>query len=457
MPPASPAVGPNPQPPPQGIERLATLVHLERRARGAGTLAELGFVLVNETIGLVAYRQAVLLGRARRGREILAMSGIPEPASDAPFPVWIRAVLRHLDADPEPKCRAVTAADLPAALAADWGAWLPAFLIVVPLRRQGLAFGVLALAREDPPTGADLRILGMAGDSFAHCWEALAQGRRLKPRQMRPLRRRLAIAGLALAAGAAGFVPVPSAVLAPAEIVPAEPAVVRSALDGVVDRVLVRPSQTVAAGEVLVQLDPRRLQAQLQAAQIAAAATEAEFRQVRQSAVTDPRARAQVPGLQGRLDQQLGEVRFLETQETRLEIRAPRAGIALFDNAYEWIGRPVAIGERIMLVADPAAVELEIRVPATDAIRFGDGAAVLFFSNVDPQRPAEARLRFAGYRALPGPDGIVAYRLKARFLEPGDTLRIGLKGTAKVYGPTVALGYYVLRRPLAVARVALGL
>ena len=165
MPPASPAVGPNPQPPPQGIERLATLVHLERRARGAGTLAELGFVLVNETIGLVAYRQAVLLGRARRGREILAMSGIPEPASDAPFPVWIRAVLRHLDADPEPKCRAVTAADLPAALAADWGAWLPAFLIVVPLRRQGLAFGVLALAREDPPTGADLRILGMAT-----CW-----------------------------------------------------------------------------------------------------------------------------------------------------------------------------------------------------------------------------------------------------------------------------------------------
>ena len=35
--------------------------------------------------------------------------------------------------------------------------------------------------------------------------------------------------------------------------------------------------------------------------------------------------------------------------------------------------------------------------------------------------------------------------------------RIGLRGTAKVYGPKVALGYYVLRKPIAFLRRSLGI
>jgi len=190
---------------------------------------------------------------------------------------------------------------------------------------------------------------------------------------------------------------------------------------------------------------------------MAAAATEVELRQARQTAVTDPRARVQLPTLQGRLDQQLADMRFLESQEDRLTIRAMRPGIAIFDNVHEWIGRPVTTGERIMQIADPANMELEIRLPAADAIQFAEGAEVRFFSHIDPQQPAAAHLSFIGYRAVPGPDGIVAYRLKARFEHAAAAQRIGLKGTAKIYGPAVALGYYVLRRPLAAARVALGL
>ena len=440
-----------------GLERIAALVHLERRARAADNIAELGFVMVNETLGLMPYRQAVLLGRTLGGRETLAVSGAAEPARDAPFTVWIRAVLRHLGAAGDAKCRAVTVADLPADLAGDWAEWLPPVLVLAPLRRRELDFGLLALARDEAPAEAELRILGMAAEAYAHCWEALLRGGRLKPRKMRRTRRLGLLLGVVAALAGLAVVPVPSAVLAPAEVIPVQPAVVRSTLDGVVDRVLVTPNQPVAEGQVLVQLDPRRLRTQLQAARLAAAATEAELRQVRQSSVTDPRARALLPALQGRLDQQVADVRFLESQEERLEIRAPRAGIAVFDNAHEWLGRPVAIGERIMQVADPAAVELEIRLPVADAIQLDAGARVLFFRNVDPHRPAEAALTFQGYRATPGADGIVAYRLKAGFADGQEAPRLGLKGTAKVYGRTVPLGYYVLRRPLASARSALGL
>lgn len=439
------------------VGKLATLVHLERRARAAKSTAELGFIIVNETHALLPFRQAMLLARRRGGGEILKLSAVADPDPNAPFARWIRDVLRHLSREGEGKVHSVTAADLPEALARDWSVWLPETLVVVPLRRGELDLGILALGCSELASEPDARILAIAADAYAHAWDALIRGRPLTKGELRPTRRRVLTAVALVSAALLALVPVPSAVLAPAEVIAVQPAIVRSALDGVIDSIPVQPNDEVAEGQVLVRLDPRRLQSQLQAARMAAAAAEAELRQVRQTAVTDLRARAQVPALQGRVEQQMAEVRFLESQEERLALRAPRAGIAIFDNVYDWIGRPVGTGERIMQIADPTNVELEIRLPFSDAIEFAEGAEVLFFRNVDPDRPSPARVNFIGYRAAPGPDGIVAYRLKARF-EPNTTpLRIGLKGTAKIYGPSVRLGYYIFRRPLASARVALGL
>ena len=105
-----------------------------------------------------------------------------------------------------------------------------------------------------------------------------------------------------------------------------------------------------------------------------------------------------------------------------------------------------------MLVADPSAVELELQVPVAEAVTFDDGARVSFFRNVAPERPLEARVIFASYSSSVTADGIVAYRFRARLDKPGDDLRIGLKGTAKLYGHRRPLVLWLLRRPLAVMR-----
>ena len=55
------------------------------------------------------------------------------------------------------------------------------------------------------------------------------------------------------------------------------------------------------------------------------------------------------------------------------------------------------------------------------------------------------------------PDGIMAYRLKAVFPGADPRIRVGLRGTAKVYGGETVLIVYLLRRPLGVMRVWLGL
>ena len=47
--------------------------------------------------------------------------------------------------------------------------------------------------------------------------------------------------------------------------------------------------------------------------------------------------------------------------------------------------------------------------------------------------------------------------IKAKLLDATHPPRIGLKGTAKVFGERVSLFYYLLRRPLAAARQFVGL
>ena len=68
---------------------------------------------------------------------------------------------------------------------------------------------------------------------------------------------------LAVLAAVALF-PIRLTVLAPAEVVPAEPFLVRSPLDGVIDHFDVRPNQTVAVGDKLFDLDTTTLRAKVQ-------------------------------------------------------------------------------------------------------------------------------------------------------------------------------------------------
>ncbi len=448
--------------PPAGNEaalrRLSAMLQLQRRARRAASVEELAFVAVNETHALVPYRQAALFRRTTRGGRIAAVSGLAAADRDAPFVVWAEGAFgAFLAAKDAPPIRTLTAADIPEKWRDGWAGFLPAHAVLIALTNGERRLGALLLARDEAFAAPELGTLDLLAEAYAHAWDGLARGGRLRvPRESGRWTRALSVAGV-LAVAALGFVPVSESVLAPAEIVAREPAIVRAALDGVIDRIPVKPNQAVAAGELLVALDDRKLQSQLDIARKTTETAEAELRQALQGAVFDARARASVPVLRGRYEQSAAELAYTQSLLERIEIRAAKPGIVVFDDANDWIGRPVAQGERIMLLADPTQTEFEIRLPVADAIDLPPGAEVRVFLNADPQRALPATLEFQAYRAQPGPDGALAYRLKAR---PGGDMsatRIGLKGTAKLYGKSVPLALYVFRRPLAALRQAVGL
>ncbi len=244
--------------------------------------------------------------------------------------------------------------------------------------------------------------------------------------------------------------------LAPAEIVARQPAVLRAPLQAVVEGMLVQPNQPVKAGEPLLQLDKRELENRLESARQSLAAADAQLRQTRQQALFDERAKAALAELITRRDQARADVDYLQDNLQRSLILAPRDGVAIFDDPSDWIGRPVSLGERILQVADPHDARLDVQLPVADAIALEPGAEVLLFLNSQPGSPLHATLQRHGYRAAPAADGSMAYRLDAAFDEQDPRVRVGLKGTAKLYGQRTLLFNYLLRRPLAALRVYLG-
>jgi hypothetical protein len=113
-------------------------------------------------------------------------------------------------------------------------------------------------------------------------------------------------------------------------------------------------------------------------------------------------------------------------------------------------------GERIMTVADPSLVGVTIYLPPEDAVHLDIGGEVSVFLNINPLSPVKAKITQTSYEATVLPDNTLAYVVKAE-LEPGAGFpRIGHRGTAKVYGDPVSLGYYLFRKPILFLRKSLG-
>lgn len=431
---------------------LAELLQLQSRARARETLDELAFFIVNETHNVVRYRQALLWDCDKR--RLQAASGLASLDHNAPFCTEFSRLCRQWQEEGH-QTQVLQCRELPADDQILWQEHLPEFLLWLPLRLpQGDTPLVLVLARDSAWLPAEIVLLEKLADAYAHAWSSLLKQRR-RQTNTSPKKRRLILAGI-VALVLILLIPVRQSVLAPAEIVAHRPVMVRAPVAGVVDDILVRPNQTVSANQPLVRLDVRELENRLESARQAFATADAQYRQAQQQALFDANSKASLAVLQSRREQAQSEMDFLQRQQERMQLASPRDGVAIFDDSSDWIGRSVAVGERIMMIADPHDVELEIQLPAADAIALENGADVRLFLNVAPNSAQDARLEQIGYRAAPTPDNVMAYRLRARFTQDDPQLRVGLKGTAKLYGKRTVLFVYLLRKPLASLRVWLG-
>lgn len=438
---------------------LLLLLELAQHARAAASANELAFMAANDSRALVPYRQA---GLWFQSSGVHTLSGVVTVEANAPYAQWLDQLCRTLSEQHEmPTPLDIDPAQLPSAIKAEWDEWLPAHATWLPLR--GLANpGGLLLAGDSALSPNQLALLSEWMDIWQHAWRAthpppgwslgrlptLLRDWWRGSAQDKRWRRRLGAVAVLLAV--LSF-PVRLTVLAPGELVPANPATIRAPLDGVIAAFSVRPNQVVAAGQPLFSFDQAPIGSRLDVAREALSTAQAEYRQNAQLMLNDPRARSQLAGALGKVAEKQAQADFLEGQAQRSRVLAPQAGIVLFDDPSEWIGRPVQTGERIMQVAAPDDVEIEAWVPIGDAIPLADDAPLHLYLATTPLSPLNGRLRYMSHRAVARPDGSYAYRVRARLDAPSGQ-RIGLKGTAKLGGERAPLIYWMLRRPLASIR-----
>ena len=430
------------------VERVfARFLDIERQIRAAKKVEELAYILVNDSQTLFGFRHAALIidGKVR------AITGVTQPSPQAPFVAFIeRACDQLLQQQKLDQCAIVEAASLDQQCRNDWQALSAPEALWSPLKdRQGRTFGGIWYARERPWQDAEKVLADQLANAYSHAWLALEQ--------RRPWRRggvRWPVEFAALAVLACMFIPVKQSVLAPAEVVPLQGRVVAAPLDGVVQEFVVQPNQAVHQGDLLVRFDATTLRAQADVAERALDVAEAEYRANAQRAFQDADSKAKLDLLAAQVAQKRAERDYARELLSRAEVRAERDGIAVFADAERWTGKPVRTGERLLELADPQQAELKIELDVGDAIGFASQAPVTLFLDSDPLTPHQAILERAAYESEQTPSGNLAYRLDARFTDAPP--RIGLRGTAKVYGENVPLAVYLFRRPLAAIRKAIG-
>jgi Biotin-lipoyl like/HlyD family secretion protein len=434
----------------QQLLRLTLLLQLERRARQASG-KELPFVLVNETVELVPYRQAVFW--RNDNARIEAVSGVAKPELNSPYSLWLKPVLQQIaPSENALQIKPFTVNDLTPELAKDWSEWLPEHGLWIPLPGTSGIKYALALFREDNWNDAELHMLSYLGEAYGHAISLVEAAKPITPWQdrLKIRKNQLIIGGLLLLAL---FFPVRQYVLAEAEVIPQHPNLVRAPLEGVVETFYVKPNEAVKVGQKLFSLDKTELRSRLEVAKEKRDSAQTDYMQTTQEAMLDPTVKFKLAGLKSKWEQESEEVDYVSTLLLRCDVTATIPGVTVFDDPNDWLGRPVKQGEKILAVADPKAVELEIRLPMEDLLELEAGAEVLFFSNITPHKPLDARLNYFSYRASPTPAEVMAYRLKASFAENEEKPRLGYHGTAKLYGTRRPFILWLLRKPIQTVRL----
>jgi multidrug resistance efflux pump len=441
------------------LQAIGNLLQIEHEVRLASSMAVIEFIATNDTWRIVPYRQAALWRIDSAGRaQLQLVSGLADLGGDSPYRQWFNQVLASQHFTPG-KAQRLHMADLPADLHEGWREWMPNQVVALPfVTPPGSSNGGLWLALEHEAADSEIalleRLAAVYGQALWAWRDALPWWQRAMPLVKRLLGRKWLWLALLLTAA----VPMRLTVLAPAEIIGKDAKPIAAPFEGVIAQFYVTPNQTVTPGMPLFALDDTNTRNRNEVATQARKVAEAEYLRTTQKAFSDLASKAELAGLKAKMDEKSAEADYTRELLARGQVSAPEAGIVVFSDPNDWLGRPVQTGERIMQLADPSKVQIAIRLPVDDALNLEPGARVKLYLNVAPLAPLDAELKQASYEPTPVAEGFVAYHLKAD-LSPsngGSVPRIGLKGTAKIYGDWAPLIYHVLRKPLAWCRRTLG-
>lgn len=440
--------------------RLATILHLEKRALSAQNQKELGFVIANETHLLTPFRQSLIMKKNISGRFVLEQaSGLANIVEDSPFSIWLQALIASLDVDfNEATSMLVHSESVNDDVKDGWREWLPEYMLIMPVLNADRSVAMLVLyVRSQPWSKPDVDLLHRLHECYSYCYRAMDNTEKNIARKLQQFVNSGRLRWVLLAILVAFFIPVRLSVLAPAEVVALNAKAVAAPIDGVVGSIHVQPNTAVDIGDALFSLDDSSLKSRRNIALKSLMIARADALVAEQQSFNDYKSKANLASALGKVREKEAELAAVELQLQRVTVRADRKGLAIFTDKNDWVGRPVQTGERIMQLANAEGAGIEIWLPVADAINLNAGAPIRLFLHTQPLSPLSGSLLQTSYQASQSPEGVSAYKLVGEFDAELDRPRLGLRGTVRISSDWTILGYYLFRRPIAALREFTGI
>lgn len=253
------------------------------------------------------------------------------------------------------------------------------------------------------------------------------------------------------------LIKVPLRVVAPAEVVPKKPIVVAAPIEGIIDEVLVQPGQYVQKGTTIVEYDKTVYAQELKAAKKEVQIAQEELNRALTLGLSDEKSQSEISELQLKLDKAKIRQKLVEVQVGKLSIKAPVNGVAILQNPEEWRGKPVRVGEKIVILGDPEKTQLKAWIPEGDNLPIDINEPINVHLNIAPEKTLHAKLTFIANESVLSDAQVPSFVAEAEWEDKDPEVRLGLKGTAILYGEKVTLLYYLLRKPISSFRRMTGL
>ena len=439
--------------------KIARLITLEKKFRNAEGETELGFICANELRSIVDYNFLFLLNRSSINRlKVNTISDLSVIDRTAPTVTFIEGLLNKkgmINSD-EVSAISLQSPDLDKTNL-NIPENFPNHLVFVPLSsRIEKNIGYLVLVRTETVTSSEKDLLSHISESFSHALTAFGSKKTVLTSISRIFTgwvKWLVIVSITVVM----FFPISMSALAPVEVVAKDPTIVTSPVNGVVEKVLIKTNENVKPGTELVKLDDLNFKNQYEIALQKLEVAEAELLRVKQSSFSNEDDKARLVELSTEVGLRKKEATYAEEQLKYSIISAEREGIAVVEDFTDWQGRPVTIGEKILTIADPQNIEFQIFLPTKDSLLIKKEARVKVFLDSDPLNSLEGEILRTSYKPALTAENILAYQIFAKLDEnQREVPRIGLRGTAKIYGEKTSIFYYIFRVPINLTRQFLG-
>ena len=423
---------------------------------------ELIFKILNDTIALRSYDRALLWSLDNKKPKLLGASGQSKVAGDTQLTEdWI-TVIRELRK--EQRCKILSAEDLTDSRE-NWerlnetAKGLSVLYLPIIWEEKTIALLTIEQWNKHSWTDEELLVFGSLMENYATAWMKFNKTSRIRktlfPGKIKGYVRLFLLATVVYVLF---FVKVPLRIVAPCEVIPEQPLVVSASLDEVIDEILVKPGQSVKKDQVLFAYEKSSILEELQVARKKLSKTKATYTKVQTMAAKgNEEARRNLVTLA--LEIEMGEIELSRMQEKadKLSAKAPGTGEIMMKDPNTWKGKPVRIGEQVMMIVSSKNTKVKIWIPENDNVLLNQDKEMKIILNINPGTTRNAKLEYISSFTQPSPLGVNSFIAEAQWSKSSNAnVKLGLKGTAILYGNDVPVIYWICRKPWLSFRKTVG-